>query len=139
MTCDDVQLDFSEYFMYNVISGYGNPDCNLVKMTDDSYKMVLNFENKEIPDMFAPTREGAFIRVQVNSNQNAVFHWMKYDATCIWSFYQEYIAAHSRADGVITPRNVKGLNSNRNQTVGFKGPRESVLEFQLTPSHYVSE
>ena len=140
VTCDDFVFDYSQYFTHNVVKGFGNPACRLKKITDDVYEVYVDFENKEIDGSNAHEIEGAFIRAATKANPNAVFHWVKYSATCIWAYYNDqYVAAHSKVTSFITPNNQKGIYNTRNQTVGFKGPKETVVHLKLTPAHYISE
>ena len=137
VTCEDVRLDYSEYWMYNVEYGYGAPNCTMDKYSDDSYSINLRFKNVEIPEQFADKLENSYIRVSLDSNPNAIIHFVYYDLKCVWKYYKRYEEHFSQAKGVFSPNEGSMYSEGFfNQTLGFKGPHESVLNMRLTPGHY---
>ena len=98
----------------------------------DEYTLILWI--KDIKDE-APNN--AFIRIEVDSEYEQIFHFFKWEYWNIWRFYESYPLSYSKVSGFITPQMT--TKSNKNITAAFRGPASTKLNFKLTPTHYGNE
>jgi hypothetical protein len=98
----------------------------------DEYQIVM-----KINDIRDEAPEHAFVRIEVDSDYEQIYHFFKWEYWNIWRFYQNYPISYSKVSGFVTPYMVS--KSNRNITSAFRGPDTSKLQFRLTPTHYGNE
>ena len=129
-------VGFSEYFLYNQIET-DNQRCKIVKVSDDSYAMEVQFQNKRVSAEYAEKLEDAYFRFAIQSNANVVFHFVTYKISSIWEYFNDEIPiSYSEIAGAVVPQESK---SNQDLTTAFKGPHETVMFLELTPTKYTSE
>ena len=98
----------------------------------DEYTLLMNIFNiqDEAPDK-------AFVRFQINSGFDQIFHFFTWEYWNIWSFYNSVPGSYSKLSGFMTPQML--TRSNKNITSAFRGPNTNKLYFKLTPTHYGDE
>jgi hypothetical protein len=133
--CKNHKIDFSmsRYFgqAQDVDKHFTCTRLSLSNGTDE-YTMLLTIKN--IKDE-APTN--AFIRINVDSAYEQIFHFFKWEYWNVWRFYENYPISYSKVSGFVTPQMT--TKSNQNITAAFRGPQTTKLNFKLTPTHYGNE
>mmetsp|Transcript_14889 Transcript_14889/g.16586 ORF Transcript_14889/g.16586 Transcript_14889/m.16586 type:complete len:334 (-) Transcript_14889:115-1116(-) len=133
--CEHNKIDFS-------ISRYfGQADsnnklftCHRTQLSTGTDEYTLTLKILDIKDE-AP--EHAFVRFNIESEYEQIFHFFKWEYWNVWRFYQQYPISYSKVSGFVTPQMV--TKSNQNITAAFRGPETSKLKFRLTPTHYGNE
>ncbi len=122
--------------MYNQVKPV-TERCKIQKLNEDAYYMIIEFENHRVDEGYADLLEEGWFRFVVNSNANVVFHFINYRITSIWEYFNDEIpVSYSEVGGAISPQNTK---STQALTTAFKGPHETVMFLELTPTKYTSE
>ena len=78
--------------------------------------------------------ENAFVRFQVDSEFEQIFHFFKWEYWNIWSFSYSVPGSYSKLSGFMTPQML--TRSNKNITSAFRGPETNKIHFKLIPTHY---
>lgn len=108
--------------------------CTRNQMSQGTDEYVLTLKIFGIKDE-AP--EHAFIRFQVDSDYEQIYHFFKWEYWNVWRFYETIPISYSKVSGFVTPQMV--TKSNKNITAAFRGPESTQLNFRLTPTHYGNE
>jgi hypothetical protein len=98
----------------------------------DEYELIL-----KINDIKDEAPEHAFVRFEVDSDYEQIFHFFKWEYWNIWRFYETIPISYSKISGFVTPQMT--AKSNSNITSAFRGPEATELKFKLTPTHYGNE